>query len=74
MRADGGKMTGAGALTIKTVHDGRICALTLSGALDLTTAAEFLEHVARAVDDRQSGLSWTLPGRRSSTAPGRGRW
>jgi anti-anti-sigma factor len=44
-------MTDAGALTIQIVHDGRICALTLSGALDLTTAAGFLEHVARALDD-----------------------
>ena len=62
MRADGGKMTGAGALTIKTVHDGRICALTLSGALDLTTAVEFLEHVARAVDDRTERFVLDLAG------------
>jgi anti-anti-sigma factor len=51
-----------GALTIKTVHDGRICALTVSGALDLTTAAEFLEHVARAVDDRTERFVLDLAG------------
>ena len=45
-------MTDAVVLTIKTAHDGPICALTLSGALDFTTAAGFLEHVAQAVDDR----------------------
>jgi anti-anti-sigma factor len=62
MRADWGRMADAGALTIKAVHDGRICALTLNGALDLTTAAEFLEHVARAVDDRTERFVLDLAG------------
>ena len=55
-------MTDAGALTIKAAHNGRICALTLSGALDLTTAAEFLEHVAQAVDDRTERFVLDLAG------------
>ena len=55
-------MADAAALTVKAVHDGRICALTLSGELDLTTAAEFLEHVARAVDDRTERFVLDLAG------------
>ena len=55
-------MTDVGALTVKAVHDGRICALTLRGALDLTTAAQFLEHVAWAVDDRTERFVLDLSG------------
>jgi stage II sporulation protein AA (anti-sigma F factor antagonist) len=55
-------MTDAGALTIKAVHDGRICTLTLRGTLDLTTAAQFLEHVAQAVDDRTERFVLDLSG------------
>ena len=55
-------MTDAGALTVKAVHDGRMCAFILSGMLDLTTAAEFLEHVARAVDDRTERFVLDLAG------------
>jgi anti-anti-sigma factor len=55
-------MTDIGALTVKAVHDGRICALTLRGVLDLTTAAQFLEHVARAVDDRTERFVLDLSG------------
>jgi anti-anti-sigma factor len=55
-------MTDADALTIKAGHDGRICALTLSGALDLTTAAGFLEHVAQVVDDRTERFVLDLAG------------
>lgn len=55
-------MPDANALTITTVHDGRICALTLSGDLDLTTAAEFLEHVAQVVDDRTERFVLDLAG------------
>ena len=62
MRADWGRMTDADALTIKTVHDGRICALTLSGTLDFATAAEFLERVAEAVDDRTERFVLDLAG------------
>lgn len=62
MRADWGKMADTDALTIKAVHDGRICVFTLSGALDLTTAAEFLEHVARTVDDRTERFVLDLAG------------
>jgi anti-anti-sigma factor len=55
-------MTDAVVLTVKTAHDGRICALTLSGALDVTTAAGFLEHVAQAVDDRTERFVLDLAG------------
>jgi anti-anti-sigma factor len=55
-------MTDAVVLTIKTAHDGRICAFTLSGDLDFTTAAGFLEHVARAVDDRTERFVLDLAG------------
>ena len=55
-------MTDAGALTIKAVRDRRICVLTLRGALDVTTAAEFLEHVAQAVDDRTERFVLDLAG------------
>lgn len=55
-------MTNVSALTIKTVRDGRVCALTLSGVLDLTTAAGFLEHVAWAVDDRTERFVLDLAG------------
>ncbi len=55
-------MTDAVVLTIKTAHDGRICALTLSGTLDFTTAAGFLEHVAQAVDDRTERFVLDLAG------------
>ena len=55
-------MTDAVVLTIKTAHDGRICTLTLSGGLDFTTAAGFLEHVARAVDDRTERFVLDLAG------------
>jgi anti-anti-sigma factor len=45
-------MSDAGALTIKAVHDGRVCVLTVSGDLDLLSRTEFLMHAARVVDDR----------------------
>jgi|SRR5579863_8310861 anti-anti-sigma factor len=49
-------------LTVKTARDGRICVLTLSGALDFTRVAGFLEHVARTVDDRTERFVLDLAG------------
>ena len=62
MRADWGRMSDADALNIKAVHDGRICALTVSGTLDVATAAEFLEQVAGLVDDRTERFVLDLAG------------
>jgi anti-anti-sigma factor len=39
-------------LTVKTVRDGAVCTLILSGDLDLGAAGEFLHHAARVLDDR----------------------
>jgi anti-anti-sigma factor len=55
-------MTDPVVLTIKTAHDGRICTFTLRGALDFTTAAGFLEHVAWAVGDRTERFVLDLAG------------
>lgn len=55
-------MTGADALTVKIVNDGRICTLTLSGDLDLVSAAGFLVDVAQAVDDRTERFVLHLAG------------
>jgi anti-anti-sigma factor len=55
-------MNDANALTIKTARDGQICAFILGGDLDFLAAAEFLEHVARAVDDRTERLVLDLAG------------
>lgn len=55
-------MNDAGPLTVKTARDGRICVLTLVGDLDIIAAAEFLEHVARVVDDRTERLVLDLAG------------
>ena len=55
-------MNDSGALTIKTAHDGRICVLTLGGNLDFLAATEFLQHVARVVDDRTERLVLDLAG------------
>jgi anti-anti-sigma factor len=52
----------ADALTITTARDARICALTLSGDLDLITPAEFLEHVAQVIDDRTERFVLDLAG------------
>jgi anti-anti-sigma factor len=45
-------MKHAGALTIGTAHDGRICVLTSGGDLDFLAAAEFLKrgHATVVVD------------------------
>lgn len=55
-------MTDAVVLTVKTAQDGRICALTLSGDLDFTTAAGFLEHVAQVLDDHTERFVLDLAG------------
>lgn len=55
-------MNDPNALTIKTARDGQICAFILGGDLDVLAAAEFLEHVARAVDDRTERLVLDLAG------------
>lgn len=55
-------MNDADALTVKTAHVGRICTLTLSGDLDLTTAAELVEHVAQVIDDRTERFVLDLAG------------
>jgi anti-anti-sigma factor len=39
-------------LTVKTVRDGAVCTLILSGELDFSTAGELLQHAARVLDDR----------------------
>ena len=50
------------ALTIKTVRDGPVCTLILSGDLDLIETGGFLEQAALAVDDRAERLSSGLAG------------
>src|ERR1700761_555053 len=44
------------ALTIKTVHDGPVCTLILSGDLDLSETDGFLGQAALAVDNRTERL------------------
>ena len=48
--------------TVKTVRDGAVCTLILSGALDLLAADEFLQHAARVLDDRIERLVLDLAG------------
>ena len=48
--------------TVTTVRDGAVCTLILSGALDLLTAGEFLQHAARVLDDRIERLVLDLAG------------
>src|SRR6185437_1575227 len=49
-------------LTVKTVRDGAVCTLILSGALDLLAAGELLHHAARVLDDRIERLVLDLAG------------
>ena len=49
-------------LTVRTVRDGAVCTLILSGALDLLAADEFLQHAARVLDDRIERLVLDLAG------------
>ena len=49
-------------LTVKTVRDGAVCTLIVSGALDLLAADEFLQHAARVLDDRIERLVLDLAG------------
>lgn len=46
----------ADELTIRTIHDGRICVLTLRGELDVLTAGCFLDRLKQAVDDQTERL------------------
>ena len=50
------------ALTIKTIRDGPVCTLILSGDLDLLETGGFLEQAARAVDERTERLGLDLAG------------
>jgi anti-anti-sigma factor len=50
------------ALTVKTVRDGPVCALILSGDLGLTETGGFLGPVALAIDDRTERLVLDLAG------------
>jgi anti-anti-sigma factor len=50
------------ALTVKTVRDGPVCALILSGDLDLTETGGFLVQAALAVDNRTERLVLDLAG------------
>ena len=50
------------ALTIKTVRDGPVCALTLSGDLDFSETGRFLKQAALAVDNRTERLVLDLAG------------
>ena len=52
----------AHALMIKTVRDGPVCTLILSGDLDLRETGGFLEKAALAVDDRTERLGFDLAG------------
>lgn len=49
-------------LTVRTVRDGAVCTLILSGALDLLAADEFVQHAARVLDDRIERLVLDLAG------------
>jgi anti-anti-sigma factor len=53
---------GEHALTVKTVRDGPVCALILSGDLDLTETDGFLGPAALAVDNRTERLILDLAG------------
>src|ERR1700750_1421723 len=50
------------ALTIKTVRDGPVCTLILSGDLDLSETSGFLGQAALAVDNRTERLVLDLAG------------
>jgi anti-anti-sigma factor len=50
------------ALTIKTVRDGPVCTLILSGDLDLSETSGFLGQAALAVDNRIERLVLDLAG------------
>jgi anti-anti-sigma factor len=50
------------ALTIKTVRDGPVCTLILSGDLDFFETGGFLEQAALAVDTRTERLVLDLAG------------
>ena len=52
----------ARALTVKTVRDGPVCTLVLSGDLDLLETGGFLEQAALAVDDQTGWLGSGLAG------------
>lgn len=52
----------AHALTIKTVRDGPVCTLILSGDLDLLETGRFLEQAAMAVEDLPERLGLDLAG------------
>ena len=53
---------GTHALTVRAVRDGAVCALILSGGLDLSEAAGFLVQAALAVDNRIERLVLDLAG------------
>ncbi len=50
------------ALTVRAVRDGPVCALILTGDLDLTVTSGFLVQAALAVDDRAERLVLDLAG------------
>ena len=49
-------------LTVKTVRDGAVCTLIVCGDLDLGAVSEFLQHAARALDDRTERFVLDLAG------------
>src|SRR6266487_6807300 len=53
---------GTHALTVRAVRDGPVCALILSGDLDLSGTAGFLVQAALAVDNRIERLVLDLAG------------
>ena len=53
---------GTHALTVRAVRDGAVCALILSGGLDLSETAGFLVQAALAVDNRIERLVLDLAG------------
>ena len=52
----------AHALTVKTLRDGPVCTLILSGDLDFLETGGFLEQVALAADDVTERLGFDLAG------------
>ena len=52
----------AHSLMIKTVRDGPVCTLILSGDLDFREIGGFLDKAALAVDDRTERLGFDLAG------------
>lgn len=56
------EVTGAGFLRVTAEHDGGVCVLSVSGELDLLSAARFAEQTALAIDGRAERLVLDLSG------------